>query len=53
MAEGESVGTSLPLPESLDERCASQSSEHGHQETVLEESEKARLHAAIGEAGHG
>ena len=50
MAEGESVGTSLPLPESLDERCTSQSSEHGHQETVLEESEKARLHAAIGEA---
>ena len=48
--EGESVGTSLPLPESLDERCTSQPSEHGPQETVLEESERARLHAAIGEA---
>ncbi|OLP87885.1 hypothetical protein AK812_SmicGene30835, partial [Symbiodinium microadriaticum] len=50
MNEGESVGTSLPLPESLDERCTSQPSEHGPQETVLEESERARLHAAIGEA---
>ena len=46
MNEGESVGTSLPLPESLDERCTSQPSEHGPQETVLEESERARLHAA-------
>ena len=48
--DGESLGTSLPLPASLDERIVEQSPDIAPEGSAISDEERARLHAAIGEA---